>query len=136
GRRDGGGEETTGEAEDRRKTRPGRPHGQGTDGSAILSLVMARGTIAGLATRAGGPERSGPPAGSAPEPPPADPSNTTRLVHLDRITGEITPKSVVASPTGTVIANNMMYGHTSTLYDAESLELTDTVVDEVDLAEF
>src|SRR5699024_5948276 len=124
------------QAKHRRKTRRGRPHEQFTIAIAILSLVMAGGMIAGLATSAVGPERSGPSAGSAPEPPPADPSNTTRLVHLDRITGEITPKSVVASPTGTVIANNMMYGHTSTLYDAESLELTDTVVDEVDLAEF
>lgn len=57
-------------------------------------------------------------------------------MHLDRITGDITPKSVVASSTGTVIANNMMYSHSSTLYDAETLELTSTVDDTVDLAEF
>ena len=56
---------------------------------------------------------------------PGEPSNTTRLTHAGRITGDITPKSIVASPTGTVIANNMMYSHTSTLYDAESLALTD-----------
>lgn len=124
------------QAKHRRKTRRGRPHEQFTVAIAILSLVMAGGMVAGLATSAVGPERSDPAAGSVPEPRPGDPANTTRLVHLDRITGEITPKSVVASPTGTVIANNMMYGHTSTLYDAESLELTDTVVDEVDLAEF
>ena len=99
---------------------------------AILSLVLAGGASRGrhqccVPTRrlpAGGQQiRSAPP-------------NTTRLVHRDRITGDISPKSVVASPAGDVIANNMMYNHTSTLYDASSLELAATVPDTVDLAEF
>lgn len=123
----------------RRRTRRGRPHEQFTIAIAILSLVMAGGMVAGVATSALGPS-PGSAAGAAGEPgaalPPGDPSNTTRLVHRERITGDITPKSVVASPTGTVLANNMMYSHTSTLYDAETLELTRTLVDEVDLAEF
>ena len=37
---------------------------------------------------------------------------------------------------GRVIANNMMYQHTMTLYDAESRELVDTVSDTVDLDAF
>ncbi|MDN5820638.1 MAG: YncE family protein, partial [Brachybacterium sp.] len=105
-----------------RRSRRGRPHEQFTIAIAILSLVMAGGMVAGLATSAIGPDDGRTAAGAAPEMPPGDPSDTTRLVHLDRITGDITPKSVVASPTGTVIANNMMYSHSSTLYDAETLE--------------
>ncbi|WP_394214995.1 beta-propeller fold lactonase family protein [Brachybacterium vulturis] len=124
------------QAKHRRKSRRGRPHEQFTIAIAILSLVMAGGMVAGLATSAIGPDGGQTAVGAAPVMPPGEPSNTTRLVHLDRITGDITPKSVVASPTGTVIANNMMYSHSSTLYDAKTLELTDTVVDEVDLAEF
>lgn len=123
------------QAKHRRKSAPGcRPHEQFTVAIAILSLVMAGGMVAGLATSFVGPGDG--PSAVAPEAPPGDPSNTTRMVHRDRITGDITPKSVVASPAGTVIANNMMYSHTSTLYDAETLELTNTVADTVDLAEF
>ncbi|ATG52919.1 hypothetical protein CFK38_16360 [Brachybacterium vulturis] len=123
------------QAKHRRKSRRGRPHEQFTIAIAILSLVMAGGMVAGLATSAIGPDSGQTTVGAVPGMPPGEPSNLTRLVHLDRITGDITPKSVVASPTGTVIANNMMYSHSSTLYDAETLELTDTVVDEVDLSE-
>ena len=122
------------QAKHRRRPRRERPHHQFTIAIAILSLVMAGGMVAGLVTSVAGPDGGTSAAGS--ELPPGEPSNTTRLTHLDRITGDITPKSVVASPAGTVIANNMMYSHSSTLYDAESLELTNTVADTVDLAEF
>ena len=121
------------QAKHRRKTRRGRPHEQFTIAIAILSLVMAGGMVAGLATSTVTPDGGEKAAAQARS---GEPSNTTRLVHLDRITGDITPKSVVASPTGAVIANNMMYSHSSTLYDAETLELTSTVDDTVDLAEF
>ena len=136
----GRGQKMTVQAKHRRRTRRERPHEQFTIAIAILSLVMAGGMAAGAATITFRPDTGpGAPgsaaAGSETQLPPEDPSNTTRLAHLERITGEISPKSVVASPTGTVIANNMMYSHSSTLYDAESLELTDTVLDEVDLSE-
>ncbi|WP_299300726.1 beta-propeller fold lactonase family protein [uncultured Brachybacterium sp.] len=124
------------QAKHHRKVRRERPHDQFTVAIAILSLVMAGGMVGGLVTSVVTPEGGSWAAGAVPELPPGDPSNTTRLTHLERITGDITPKSVVASPAGTVIANNMMYSHSSTLYDAETLELTHTVADTIDLAEF
>ncbi|MGO1568169.1 MAG: YncE family protein [Brachybacterium sp.] len=124
------------QAKHRRRTRRGRPHEQFTIAIAILSLVMAGGMVAGLATSAVTSDAGDQAAGAVPQLPPGDPSNTTRLAHLDRITGDITPKSVAASPAGAVIANNMMYSHSSTLYDPETLELTATISDTVDLAEF
>ncbi|MFC0675363.1 YncE family protein [Brachybacterium hainanense] len=69
------------------------------------------------------------------EQPARAPSHTTRMGERMRITGEISPKSVVASPDGLVIANNMMYSHSSTVYDATTLELAATVPDTVDLSE-
>jgi YVTN family beta-propeller protein len=71
---------------------------------------------------------------STPEPP-EHPSATTRLKQVDKITGAITPKSVVANGKGLVIANNMMYSHTMTLYDAGSRKLEATIPDSVDLSE-
>lgn len=65
--------------------------------------------------------------------PPAAASDTTTLRRIDRITGTITPKSVVASPAGLVIANNMMYSHSMTLYDARTRKLKATIRDSVDL---
>ncbi|QDO87944.1 YncE family protein [Ornithinimicrobium ciconiae] len=63
--------------------------------------------------------------------PPPIPSAESYMERVDYITGGITPKSVVASNAGLVIANNMMYSHTSTVYDAESRELVKTLSDEV-----
>ena len=67
---------------------------------------------------------------------PAEPSNATSLVHATRIEGEISPKSVVASSDGVVIANNMIYNHTVTVYDADAMQERATVPDSVDLADF
>lgn len=67
---------------------------------------------------------------------PALPSHTTAMVHATRIEGDISPKSVVASSNGTVIANNMIYNHTVTLYDAATMQESATVADTVDLADF
>jgi hypothetical protein len=39
------------------------------------------------------------------------PSTMRRLVRAGRITGDISPKSVVASGTGLVFAQNMIYRH-------------------------
>ena len=125
------------EAKHRRKPPSrGRSSHQFTVAMAILSLVLAGGAVTGLGTSMLRPDDAASPAEAAVHDPIGDPSNTTRLVHRDRITGDISPKSVVASPAGDVIANNMMYNHTSTLYDASSLELAATVPDTVDLAEF
>lgn len=59
-------------------------------------------------------------------------SATTEMVHVETITGDISPKSVVASGEGLVLANNMMYRHTVTFYDAETHELMQTLDDTVD----
>ncbi len=74
---------------------------------------------------------------AAPEPsPPPVPSDQSRMEQVDYITGAITPKSVVASGAGLVIANNMMYSHTSTVYDSTSHELVETLDDSLDLADY
>jgi len=51
------------------------------------------------------------------------------------ITGDIAPKSVVATGTGLVFAQNMMYRHSMTVYDATGT-LVATIDDSVDLAAF
>ncbi|PKZ41035.1 YncE family protein [Kytococcus schroeteri] len=67
---------------------------------------------------------------------PEKPANTTFLKQVDVIKGAIRPKSVVSNDRGRVIANNMMYQHTMTVYDATSHDLVHTISDEVDLGEF
>jgi YVTN family beta-propeller protein len=62
------------------------------------------------------------------------PSSETRMGERQRITGDITPKSVVASGHGHVIANNMLYSHSVTLYDAADRSLAATVPDTVDMS--
>jgi YVTN family beta-propeller protein len=67
---------------------------------------------------------------------PAGPPSDQRTLSLSRtIGGAITPKSVVASGAGTVIAQNMMYQHSITAYDEDG-ELLATIPDTVDLAAF
>lgn len=50
------------------------------------------------------------------------------------LTGNISPKSVAASGTGYVTAQNMMYSHSITVYDANRVKLVKTIADSVDLA--
>ncbi len=52
------------------------------------------------------------------------------------IGGAIAPKSVLASNTGLVSAQNMMYRHTVTLYDATTAKLIATIKDSVRLSDF
>ncbi len=68
--------------------------------------------------------------------PPPITSDQSRMERIDYITGDITPKSVVASGAGLVIANNMMYRHSSTVYDSTTRELVATLDDSIDLADF
>src|SRR5205814_5806381 len=59
-----------------------------------------------------------------------------RPLRLERtITGAISPKSVVATGTGLVFAQNMMYRHTMAVYD-EAGSLVKTIPDGVDLTHF
>jgi YVTN family beta-propeller protein len=67
---------------------------------------------------------------------PHDPADDFVLTPINTINGRISPKSVTASDTGLVFAQNMMYQHTMTVYDAASGALVKTIPDSVDLARF
>ena len=64
------------------------------------------------------------------------PSDRTRLRLIKSIGGDISPKSVVASGTGLITAQNMMYRHTITVYSARTMKLIKTISDSVELAKF
>jgi YVTN family beta-propeller protein len=62
--------------------------------------------------------------------PEAEPATNGSLKPLSTVTGDISPKSVVATGTGLVLAQNMMYQHTVTVYD-RSGALVSTIRDAV-----
>ena len=66
---------------------------------------------------------------------PHDPADDFVLTQVATINGRISPKSVTATGTGLVFAQNMMYQHTMTVYDASGA-LVKTIPDAVDLARF
>ena len=79
-----------------------------------------------------------PSASASPSPFPSSlwtgpPSYLLRLRLLGSLGGHISPKSVVATQTGLVFAQNMMYTHTITVYDARRRRLVKTISDGVDL---
>jgi YVTN family beta-propeller protein len=86
-----------------------------------------------------GPEAAavdGEPAEPAePSLPPGPPSDERTLAVHTEIGGDISPKSVVASPRGLFLAQNMMYRHTITVYDRDH-ELVATIADTVNPASF
>lgn len=63
-------------------------------------------------------------------------AENTKLQLEKTITGDISPKSVRASKNGYVSAQNMMYRHSVTIYDADSLNLIKTIQDQVRLSDF
>lgn len=63
-------------------------------------------------------------------------SAKTGLRQIDRFTGGITPKSVDASGHGLVLANNMIYSHSITVYDSRSHKLVKRLSDSMDLSTF
>ncbi len=67
--------------------------------------------------------------------PPGPPADERRLTLLRTIGGAISPKSVDASDTGLVFAQNMMYRHSVTVYNSAG-NLVDTIADTVDMAQF
>jgi len=67
---------------------------------------------------------------------PHDPAHDFVLTHVATINGDISPKSVDATGTGLVFAQNMMYRHTMTVYNADTASLVKTIPDSVDLAQF
>jgi YVTN family beta-propeller protein len=67
--------------------------------------------------------------------PPGRPSDQRRLSLIKAISGQISPKSVDASNTGLVFAQNMMYTHTVTVYNSAG-SLQRTIPDTVDMGQF
>lgn len=65
----------------------------------------------------------------------ATPSSAGTMTLTRTVTGDISPKSVVASGRGLVFAQNMMYRHTITVYDRDG-NLVRTIPDTVDLTGF
>lgn len=63
-------------------------------------------------------------------------SADTKMSLIKTITGDISPKSVRSSGNGLVSAHNMMYRHSVTIYDANTFELINTVLDSVQLSKF
>ncbi len=61
-------------------------------------------------------------------------SATKKLSLVKTISGSIAPKSVAASNSGLVSAHNMMYRHSVTIYDSDSMALVATVPDTVNLS--
>ena len=66
---------------------------------------------------------------------PLSPADRTALVWRQRITGHLSPKSVVASSDGLVTAQNMMYTHTVSVFTPDG-RLKKTIDDSVDLSQF
>ena len=62
------------------------------------------------------------------------PSDKSRLRLRKILGGDISPKSVAASGTGYVTAQNMMYRHSVTVYDAHRLKLLKTIPDSARLS--
>ncbi|MBL8774571.1 MAG: hypothetical protein JNK12_01515, partial [Acidimicrobiales bacterium] len=104
--------------------------------SAGLGALRSDGGSASGGDGGGGeeatPDSTIPPHLRVPDGPPAA---ERTLTLAQTISGEISPKSVVASNTGLVFAQNMMYNHSVTVYSSEG-ELVATIPDQVDLAEF
>lgn len=98
--------------------------------------VSGRGT--GPAVRAAQPARGGPrstiPAAVKRDPGGA-PSDRRHLSLIRTIGGQISPKSVDASGTGLVFAQNMMYRHTMTVYNSAG-SLVRTIPDTVTMTSF
>ncbi|MDQ1482613.1 MAG: hypothetical protein QOF35_689 [Actinomycetota bacterium] len=63
------------------------------------------------------------------------PADHTAFIRRERITGGLSPKSVVASPKGLVTAQNMMYSHTISVFTTDGRR-KGTVRDSVDLSRF
>ena len=116
-------------------------------GSAPPSLVWTTGTLRSGASDAASPTTAPPTTAPPTTAPPTTapttavpvtdrpPSAMTTMELRERITGDISPKSVVASGDGLVSAQNMMYKHTMTVYESDGT-LAATVPDSVELAEF
>jgi YVTN family beta-propeller protein len=118
----------------------------------ILAVVLSLAVLGGLAASGAGGSDDSKRAISTHDPRPSSstssstaattttttmpiPSSAGTMSLTRTITGDISPKSVVASGRGQVFAQNMMYRHTVTVYDRNG-ELLKTIPDTVNLADF
>lgn len=85
--------------------------------------------------QAAAPRTSSPPAARSRPVAQPQPSDRTAFVRRQRITGQLSPKSLAASPAGLVTAQNMMYNHTVSVFTPGG-RLSGTVDDSVDLSQF
>jgi YVTN family beta-propeller protein len=107
-----------------------------TDAAADAATEGAGGPEADADAQPGDAATTSPaPAPPAPSLPPGPPSDERVLAVLTEIGGDISPKSIVASPGGLFLAQNMMYRHTITVYD-RSHELVATIPDTVNPTDF
>jgi len=106
------------------KTAAARPAAKSTVGTGAQTTAT---TAAATTTTS-----TVPPFKRVPDLPPTD---GLKLSLLHTIGGEISPKSVAASNTGLVFAQNMMYRHTVTVYDSSG-NPAKTIPDGVDLSQF
>lgn len=125
----------------------------GVVAAAADAPVSRAGTAAGASETPSGSPTAAPTAAPATATPPAEPtatptptaspaptlvtpaSDTLRLRRLAVIRGSISPKSVVATQTGLVFAQNMMYRHTMTVYNRRG-RLVKTISDRVILSRY
>ncbi len=113
----------------------------GATGFGASHLLGGEPAQASAAAAAPAPTPTRTPLTPAPTPSPAAkqgapaPSGRSALVRIERLTGQLTPKSVVASGTGEVFAQNMMYTHTISAFRADGALLA-TIKDGVDLAAY
>lgn len=99
-------------------------------GAAEATTTTAE-TSAGTTTASASSSATPSPRTRTPERPAAE----GRLEALETITGDISPKSIVATGTGLFFAQNMMYRHTVTVYDRD-FDLVATISDEVTPSDF
>lgn len=69
-------------------------------------------------------------------PPRQTPSSSLALKRIKRLTGAFSPKSVVATQHGLVLAQNMIYRHTISVFDDTRIKLVRTIQDKVRLSDF
>ncbi len=119
--------------------------------AVVMAVVVAGTALAGCTATgravpvavhqvsAGSPRPQG--SASTPEQTPSSPAKITgppsdrlRLRYVTTISGHISPKSVDASGTGLVFAQNMIYTHTVTVYNDHNYHLVATISDAVRLA--
>lgn len=107
--------------------------GSADDPSVATPTASSTGTSSAASSATGSPTASA--GASATTAAPAGRSDRGTLSVRKSIGGPISPKSVVASGTGLVFAQNMMYRHSVTVYESDG-SLKKTISDSVRLSEF